>query len=323
VEQQLVQTRRALTSANEELQSTNEELKAMNEELQSTNEELQSSNEELETSREELQVLNEELQGVNSSLQGKIDDLAQANDDMSNLLNSTQIATLFLDRDLKILRFTDQTREVIHLLPSDVGRPIGDLVSHLRYTRLTSDAQGVLETLRPHEVEVQTTKGDWRLLRMLPYRTARGVIEGVVITLLDIERVKQTELLAASRAFAESIVRTVREPLAVVDVNFVLVTANPAFVQAFSAGNRPLEQRSLFELGDGAFESRAIRALLEALRSGGSAVRDCELAHVFPSERPRRMLLNACRLIGREDVSDHLLLALVDVTTSAGSAPAA
>jgi two-component system CheB/CheR fusion protein len=321
MEEQLDQTRRALTSANEELQSTNEELKSMNEELQSTNEELQSSNEELETSREELQVLNDELQGVNASLQCKIDDLAQANDDMNNLLDSTQIATLFLDRNLKILRFTDQTREVIHLLPSDVGRPIGDLVSHLRYAALSDDAQSVLETLQPHEVEVQTMRGHWRLMRMLPYRTARNVIDGVVITLVDIERVKQTELLAASRGLAESIVHSVREPLVVVDRNFVVVSANPAFVRTFRAVEAPIEQRSLFDIGSGMFASPPIRSLLEGLLAEDRAVQDCEIVHALSSRGQRRMLLNACRLTGRAEVADHLLLTLADITGRTTVAP--
>jgi two-component system CheB/CheR fusion protein len=190
VQSQLDEARRALKDANEALQTHNEELVSMNEELRSTNEALSSSNEELGTSQEELQSLNEELQSVNFELQSKVNELAQANDDMRNLLSSTEVAVLFLDRDLKVQRFSAQAREVVRLIPADVGRPIGDLVSHLRYAALSDDARDVLDTLQPHETEVQTTEGKWRLLRMVPYRTASNQINGVMLTLLDIDRMK-------------------------------------------------------------------------------------------------------------------------------------
>ena len=131
----------------EEMQTSQEELKSANEELQSTNEELQSTNEELTTSKEEMQSLNEELQTVNHELQAKVDELSRANNDMKNLLNSTDIATLFLDDDLNVRRFTAQTTKIIKLIPGDVGRPITDLASDLVYPELAADAREVLRTL--------------------------------------------------------------------------------------------------------------------------------------------------------------------------------
>ncbi|KAB2902120.1 MAG: PAS domain-containing protein [Kofleriaceae bacterium] len=174
----------------EELEAANEELKSTNEELQSSNEELQSSNEELETSKEEMQSLNEELQTVNAEMRENLDALSRSNDDMRNLLNSTDIATVFLDDELRIKRFTDQARSVLPLIPTDVGRPIGDLVSRLDYASFVDDARAVLHTLAFREKEVRGEDGRWYLTRILPYRTTGNVIEGLVITFVDVTRIK-------------------------------------------------------------------------------------------------------------------------------------
>jgi len=187
LEHQLQHVRESHQGAVEELEATNEELQSANEELQSANEELQSANEELETSKEEMQSLNEELQTVNSELQLKVEQLSQANDDMRNLLNGTKIAMVFVDEDLRILRFTDQATEVIRLIPSDVGRPIGDLVTRFRYDRLAEDAAEVLRTLEELEFEVQGERpGTHYLLRIHPYRTTENLIRGLVITCVDV-----------------------------------------------------------------------------------------------------------------------------------------
>ena len=177
----------------EELETANEELKSTNEELQSTNEELQSTNEELETSKEEMQSLNEELQTVNSELQGKIEELSRANDDMQNLLNSTDIAVLFLDRNLCIKRFTRQATKIFNLISTDIGRPISDLVAKLHYDELASDARMVLTTLVFREREVRGSDSTWYYVRILPYRTAENVIDGLVLTFVDISKVRSLE----------------------------------------------------------------------------------------------------------------------------------
>src|SRR5262249_55332811 len=140
----------------EEMQTSQEELKSTNEELQSTNEELQSTNEELTTSKEEMQSLNEELQTVNHELQSKVDELSRSNNDMKNLLNSTDIATLFLDGDLRVRRFTTPTAKIIKLIPSDAGRPITDIASDLEYSNLAEDARDVLRTLMFQEKQIGT-----------------------------------------------------------------------------------------------------------------------------------------------------------------------
>jgi two-component system CheB/CheR fusion protein len=183
-----------LQTTNEELETSNEELKSSNEEMQSVNEELQSTNEELETSKEELQSVNEELATVNAELHTKVDDLSRANNDMNNLLSGTGIGTVFVDLQLRILRFTPAATRIINLILSDVGRPIGHVVSNLvGYDHLVADAQAVLDTLAPKEADVQTTAGKWYSMRMLPYRTLDNVIEGVVITFVDISEAKKMQ----------------------------------------------------------------------------------------------------------------------------------
>ena len=200
LERELQYVNESLQTTIEELEASNEELKSANEELQSTNEEFQSTNEELETSKEEMQSLNEELTTVNAELHAKVEQLSRANDDMQNLLNSTEIATLFLDSRLNISRYTDQARRLISLIPSDVGRPLADLFADLRYDHLVADCREVLRTLVFVEAEVQTGSGDWYLMRIRPYRTAENMIDGLVLTFVDINAVKHVEQeLAASK----------------------------------------------------------------------------------------------------------------------------
>ena len=177
----------------QEMGSSAEELQAANEELQSTNEELQSANEELTTSKEESQSMNEELQTLNQELQTKLDDLALAQSDMQNLLNSTDIATLFLDSALNVRRFTDQITRIVHLREGDVGRPLTDLATTLNYPELNEDARTTLRTLTFIEKEITTTDGLWYMVRIKPYRTLANKIEGVVITLIDITAAKDLE----------------------------------------------------------------------------------------------------------------------------------
>ena len=183
-----------LQSMREEMQTSQEELKSTNEELQSTNEELQSTNEELTTSKEEMQSLNEELQTVNVELQSKVSDYVRANDDMKNLLNSTEIATLFLDKELNIRRFTDQMTKIFKLRNGDIGRPFTDLVTDLEYPQIGEHAHQVLSTLAFREESVSTHQGKWFTVRIMPYRTINDHIDGLVITFTDITVAKELEI---------------------------------------------------------------------------------------------------------------------------------
>ena len=190
LESELQRAREEAQSLREEMRASQEELQAANEELQSTNEELQSTNEELNSSKEEMQAMNEELQAVNAELQAKLDDLATAQSDMRNLLNSTDIATLFLDKSLHVRRFTERARKVISLRDGDVGRPLGDLTTSLDYPTLEEDVRDMLRTLVVSEKQVRSREGRWYAVRILPYRTQDDVIDGAVITFVDVSAAK-------------------------------------------------------------------------------------------------------------------------------------
>jgi chemotaxis methyl-accepting protein methylase len=193
LERELAQASQELQSVREEMQLSQEELKSTNEELQSANEELQSTNEELTTSREEMQSMNEELQTLNCELQAKVDNLARLNNDMNNLLESTEVTTLFLDKALRVRMFTAGANRTFKLIPGDLGRPITDIASDLFYPQLTEDVARVLRTLTAHEQRVATNDGQWFAVRVMPYRTTESMIDGVVITFTDITAFKALE----------------------------------------------------------------------------------------------------------------------------------
>jgi len=193
LEQGLQHSREELQTTREEMHSSQEELTSTNEELQSTNEELQSTNEELTTSREEMQSLNEELQTVNAEQQAKMDEFSRVNDDMRNLLNSTEIVTVFLDNHLHIRRFTPGADKLFKLIPGDVGRPLSDIVTDLLYPEMEEESREVLRKLAFSEKQISTTNGRWYSVRIMPYRTIENVIAGVVITFANITTAKKLE----------------------------------------------------------------------------------------------------------------------------------
>jgi two-component system CheB/CheR fusion protein len=193
LEKELEITRNNLQTVIDELKNTNEDLQITNEEFQSSNEELQSTNEELETSREELQSVNEELITVNSELSTKIEQLSQANDDLDNLLSSIEIATVFLDRNLNIKRFTPAATKIFNLIPTDIDRPVTHLTGNLLYKGLSTDVIHALKTLATKAAEVQAIDGTWYNMRILPYRTSENIIEGVLVTFIDITDQKKNE----------------------------------------------------------------------------------------------------------------------------------
>jgi len=319
LEHELQYVKETLQSTVEELETSNEELKSTNEELQSTNEELQSANEELETSKEEMQSLNEELQTVNAQLQAKVDDLGRTSDDMQNLLNSTEVATIFLDQELRVKRFTPEATKLVKLLPSDTGRPIGDLAFNLRYDELEADAAEVLRTLVIKEREVQTKDGNWRQARILPYRTTDNVIDGLVMTFVNLNRSKQAEQAARqARAYAESVVATIREPLLVLDAGLRVVSANPAFYRSFALSPQDAEHQSIYALNKGQWDIPGLRQLLQDILPMNSAFENFEVEHDFPGLGRKVLLLNARRLEQEAGVPEMILLAIEEVKTTHG-----
>ena len=216
LEAELLSAREDLRITIEQMEAANEELKASNEEIRSINEELQASNEELETSKEELQSLNEELNTTNNQLQAKVEELEVRTNDLNNLLNSTDVATLFLDRALCIRWFTPSMKALLELLPSDIGRPIAHFAQRFSGGDLLEDARKVLERLLPSDTEVVDDLGRWYIRHIVPYRTEDDRIGGVVVTFTEItERKRREKEVNEAKEFAETIVQAVRFPLVV------------------------------------------------------------------------------------------------------------
>ncbi len=256
LESELQKTRESHQSVVEELESANEELKSTNEELQSANEELQSTNEEHESSKEELQSLNEELHTTNSELEHKIGELQAANDDIRNFFNSIDVASIFVDNELQVRRFTEEAKRITNLIETDIGRPLAHLVTNLAYGGLIEDTRKVVQSLTAREREVQTTEGTWYKMRIVPYRTTDNRIDGAVLTFLNVdEQKKAQQRLEGARAESRQAWLLVRavfdmnpQPLAVLDDTQTVVIANDAFAAAVERSRKELEGVAFEEL---------------------------------------------------------------------------
>jgi two-component system CheB/CheR fusion protein len=298
-----------------EYETSAEELKAANEEILSINEELQSTNEELETSKEEIQSVNEELNTVNSELNSKIGELTATNNDLINFLNSSEVATIFLDRDFRIKRFTPSATTLMNLIPSDVGRPIDHLAHQFAGMDLVADAKQVIENLVPIKKEVSASNGRWYAMTCTPYRTLEYKIDGVVLVFVDVTALKQSDLAnEESRNFADGIIETVRESLLVLDSDLRVVSANRTFYRTFQVALSNTLNRSVFELGDGQWNIPELRGLLEKVVAMDTEFEDFEIGHDFPAIGHRSMLLNARPIERKSDQSKLILLAIEDIT---------
>jgi two-component system CheB/CheR fusion protein len=315
LDQELKQNRQLLYSSVKDMEASYQEVASTNEELMSTNEELQSSNEELETSKEEMQSLYEELMTVNNELQTNIDELSQANDDLKNFLNSTEIAAIFLDKDLKIRRFTPLATKMFNLIQVDVGRPLAHIVSNLAGVNVIEDTKEVLNTLVISYKEVQTADGLWYTMRIMPYRTLYNVVAGVVITFIDINEVKKAlvQAIADARGFAQDIVATVHEPVLILDVDLKVMFASRDFFRVFKATPEDTEGKLVYELGNHQWDIPRLREMLEKVLASNSSFQEYRVEHDFPTIGHRVMLLNSCR-INRVHVGiDMILVAIKEI----------
>jgi two-component system CheB/CheR fusion protein len=313
--QRVAKLERELEATREYLQAIVEELESSNEEIKSTNEELQSANEELKTSQEETQSINEELVTLNTELQNKIEELTWVNSDIDNVLASIDVGIIFLDRHMYIRRFNQAATQVAHLIETDLGRPIGHIVSKLAYADWIPEARRVFETLVSKEIEVPTKTGEWFLMRVRPYRTVENAIEGVVMTFTNITEQKQAaEVVEAERTFAESIVDTVNQPLLVLDTELRVISANTAFYEAFKVKAEETRGQLIYELGNHQWNIPRLRHLLEEIIPQHNVFEGFEVAHEFPVIGRKKMRLNARQIEALNKQPALILLAIEDVT---------
>jgi two-component system CheB/CheR fusion protein len=318
LERDLADTKENLNATIEEQQASSEELKSANEELQSTNEELQSTNEELETSKEELQSVNEELQSVNeemmtvnSELQSKVKQLTDTQNDVKNLLDNIPIGAVFLDQNLLIRRFTRDAAQIYRLAATDVGRPLGDIRSNLEDDELTGPVEAVLESLVPYERQVRTTSGSYYLAHIQPYRTSENVIDGVVLTFVDIsKRIEAEEAEHSARLLAEGIIDTVREALLVLDDKMIVISASGFFYRRFGVTPEQTVGKRIYDLGNRQWDIPALHELLETILPQHQSFEGFTVEHDFPIVGHCKMLLNARRVAGGAEVRPLILLAI-------------
>lgn len=314
LEAELKQVREELHGTRSQLDHAHEEYRASHEELLSLNEELQSNNEELEASKEELQSLNEEMITINRQLEERNLELRSANADIHNLLVSADIPIIFLDRALRIRRFTPAATEVMHLLATDVGRSVEDIRERFHDGGLVQDAWHVLKKLAPVEAEVQAEDGRWYVRRVLPYRTEDDRIDGVCIAFHDItEQREAARQLDEARLYAEAIVSTVRTALVVLDPDLRVVSANLGFYETFHVEPSQVQGCLLYEVGNGQWNIPQLRNLLERVLPDELEVTDYDVEHSFEHIGKRVMLVNA-RLMRVRERARFILLSIEDIT---------
>ncbi len=307
LKQELVATREYLQSIIDEQAATNEELQSANEEILSSNEELQSINEELETAKEELQATNEELTTVNEELQNRNAEVTQTNDDLNNLLAAMNVAIVMLGSDLRVRRFTPAAGRILSLIPSDLGRPIGDLRPRIDVPDLEDLIAKVVDTVAVQEREVVDKDGRWYSMAIRPYRTSDNRIEGAVLTLFDIDPLKRSlEEARLARGFTSAVVDTAADPLVVLDRQRCITQANPAFFELVRTAAQDLDGQ---RIDDVLRTGRELPALLNEA-SRGTVVRDREFD--FRNGSEKRTVLASARIM--QDGQGLIVLSLRDIT---------
>lgn len=309
LEQELSATREYLQTIIDQQDAASEEMQSANEEVQSANEELQSVNEELETSKEEIQSSNEELATVNDELSNRNLELNRLNSDLVNLFGSVQIAIVIVGPDLRIRRFTQTAETLFHLKATDVGRPLADIrLGFEDLPDLEPVLMQVIDTASNREFDVRNKSGHWYSLRLRPYRTLEDTVDGAVVMLVDIDVLKR------ANEYIGSIVRTVREPLLVLDADLRVRTASRAYYECFRVSSEETEGRFVYEIGRGEWDVPELRRLLDDVLRLQSPFDDFEVEAVFANLGRRTMALNGRRLLQADGSTPYILLAIQDVS---------
>jgi two-component system CheB/CheR fusion protein len=316
----IVRLRQELASARQQLQAmlddedaASQDLRAAHEEVLSSTEELQSTNEELETTKEELQSTNEELTTVNEQAQARNRELNALTDEMSNFLSSSDLPMVTVAPDLSIRRLTPAARRAFNLLPSDVGRSIDDIKFNLEIEDIAEPVKKVITSVSALDQEVRDRSGRWWLLQIRPFVTADNRVDGATLVAVDIDLVRRSRELMEARDYAMAVVRTVREPLVVLDEECRIGLANTAFHQLFDGTPESLDARLLWETGKGFWNQPALRRELEVACRGLRAIENLEVTRVLPGRGERTLVINA-EAVRRDEKPALLLVAIQDVT---------
>jgi two-component system CheB/CheR fusion protein len=315
LDQELQGARQELEAAIQELNASNQELTALNEEAVSLNEEFRSTNEELETSREELQSLNEELTTTNGQLRDSLEQQRNSTADLHNILNSSKIAILFLDGQLRIRFFTPDAAPLFSLIATDLGRPLADLAIRFIGVDLLADARSVLTNVTPIQREIKSGSGLWYLCSIAPYRTETDRFDGVVINLADISDLKAgEERLLSARAYTSAVIDTIREPMVVLDGELRIEAASESFYGLF--GGNLAENTGLPLLGVDTYhlDTPVFRAFLARKRATGEGAVSCEITIDRTPLDQRTLLATAEFIRGASATSDRILVSFNDVT---------
>jgi two-component system CheB/CheR fusion protein len=311
MQKELTETKEYLQTVIEEQESANEEVKTANEEILSSNEELQSTNEELETAKEELQSSNEELITTNEELQKRNIESFLLNNDLVNLLGSINMPVVMMGTDLVIRRVTPQAEKALNIISSDVGRPISKIKLNVDIPNFKKMLLDVIETLHPKTFEIEDREGMWYSVNIRPYRTLDNKIDGVVAIFVDItERKKSRQKIEEARAYAETIIETMREPLIVLDTDLKIISANRSFYQTFKVNHKETQGRFIYDLGNRQWDIPKLRQLLEEILPKNNTFDGYEIEHDFETIGPKTMLFNARRLAAMQ----MILITIEDIT---------
>lgn len=301
LEKELVYTKQQLHTTIEQMETSLEELKSTNEELQSTNEELQSTNEEALTTKEEMQSLNEELMTINLQYQNKAEELTRLNNDMKNLLDNTEIGTIFLDNQLNILRFTPQVNKLFNVIPSDVGRSIAHIVSNFDYPSIENAIMEVIERLNGKELEVKTKKNEWYNLRIMPYRTMDNFISGAVLTFTKITPVKALEnRLSVLINYVQAAVNSLADAAVILDHERKVIVANSLFLKMFSFREFEVKEQFFLEIVHNRWNTTKLDSLL--FNEGSDT--ELYMQHDFQGMGMKKLIVNV-QYVSESKFNEH------------------
>lgn len=309
IEKELIYTKQQLHTTIEQMETSLEELKSTNEELQSTNEELQSTNEEALTTKEEMQSLNEELMTINGQYQSKGEELTQLNNDMKNMLDNTEIGTIFLDNNLDILRYTPQIKKIFNVIPTDLGRSITHIVSNFDNSNIEQEIRKVIDTLSVKELELQTKQGEWFGLRIMPYRTTDNFISGAVLTINKITALKRLQIQMQSLlSFADNNIESTKGPALLLDTNLNIITANLAFMQSYHLKQKELQGASFAKFARERWNSSRLDKFLQKIFTSKNVSADTE---VFTLTSPK-LKINLKRFIDKVSKETSSVLIVIE-----------